>query len=125
MHPHDTQHRRGRYIELFGLNSQHNELNPIFYDKSVLTLDASGTFWYSDTPTVPQSKWACSAFPRIATWGRFTVASTGQRLCFINTHFDHESDEARMKAAEMLVAQLPTVTLGLPTVVTGAAVVAV
>lgn len=42
----------------------------IFYDPTVLTLDASGTFWYSDTPGVPQTKWDCSAFPRIATWGR-------------------------------------------------------
>jgi hypothetical protein len=62
--------RSGRYVAIFGMNEKHNELNPVFYDKEALTLNESGTFWYSDTPSVPQSKWACSAFPRIATWAR-------------------------------------------------------
>jgi hypothetical protein len=40
-------------------------------------------------------------------------------VCFINTHFDHESEEARTKAAELLVQQVPSVSKGLPTVVVG------
>ncbi|GBF97324.1 hypothetical protein Rsub_10015 [Raphidocelis subcapitata] len=107
----------GRYIQIFGLNAEHNELNPVLFDKTVLTLEASGTFWYSDTPIVPMTKWPCSAFPRIATWGRFSVNATGERLCFINTHFDHESEEARTKAADLLLAILPEVTQGLPTAI--------
>jgi hypothetical protein len=51
-------------------NPHPQKLNPVIYDSAVLTLEASGTFWYSDTPDVPNSKWGCSAFPRIATWGR-------------------------------------------------------
>lgn len=50
---------------------------------------------------------------------RFTVTATGQRICFINTHFDHESEEARTRAAEFLIAKIPEVSLGLPVVVVG------
>ncbi|KAI8470731.1 MAG: Endonuclease/exonuclease/phosphatase [Monoraphidium minutum] len=110
---------KGRHIAFMGINEEHNELNPVFYDKEALTLEASGQWWYSDTPEIPNSKWGCSAFPRIATWGRFLVNGTTKRVCFINTHWDHESEEARTKAAEMLVAKAPEVSLGLPTVVVG------
>lgn len=110
---------KGRYLVFFGINEENNELNPIFYDSADLTLEASGTFWYSDTPDVPSTQWACSAFPRIATWGRFTINSTGKRFCFVNTHFDHESEEARTKAADLLLTQLPYVSQGLPSVVVG------
>lgn len=109
----------GRYISVLGLNSKHNEFNPVFYDKGLLDLDASGTFWFSDTPAVPQSKWSDSAFPRIATWGRFTHRASGQRLCFINVHFDHESEDCRARAADLLIAKLPEVSLGLPVAVVG------
>ena len=165
-HPTPRARARGRYLSMFGINSQHNEFNPIFYDEAALTLDASGTFWYSDTPAMPQTKWDCSAFPRIATWGRcvagrrggggsrdgsrqglasclrlrrlqragpewrrpsafespcsFTVKESGQQLLFFNTHFDHESEDARTKAAEMLLQQLPTLSQGVPTIVSGA-----
>jgi hypothetical protein len=64
----------------------------------------------------PRTPVLCATSPT----DRFTVKATGERLCFINTHFDHESDEARDKAAAMLVQMLPTVSLGLPTAVTGA-----
>jgi hypothetical protein len=62
------------------------QLNPILYDSEVLTLEASGTFWYSDTPEVPNSKWGCSAFPRIATWGRWVAggaANEGRPAGFV------------------------------------------
>ncbi|KAI8470756.1 MAG: Endonuclease/exonuclease/phosphatase [Monoraphidium minutum] len=110
---------KGRYLTFMGINEEHNELNPIFYDKEALTLEASGTFWYSDTPEVPNTQWKCSAFPRIATWGRFAVNGTDQRMCFVNTHFDHESEEARTKAAELLLQQLPSISQNLPTAIVG------
>lgn len=47
------------------------------------------------------------------------MTATGQRICFINTHFDHESEEARTRAAEFLIAKIPEVSLGLPVVVVG------
>ena len=50
---------------------------------------------------------------------RFKVKETGQRVCFVNTHFDHEAEEARVKAADLLLAQLPVVSEGLATVVVG------
>lgn len=109
----------GRYLSVLGINSKHNEFNPVFYDKALLDLDASGTFWFSDTPAIPQSKWPDSAFPRIATWGRFTHKASGQRLAFVNVHFDHESDECRARAADLLIAKLPEVTLGLPVAIVG------
>jgi hypothetical protein len=50
------------------------------------------------------------------------VHSTRSRVCFVNTHFDHESEGARVNAAATILAMLPEVSQGLPTVVVGARV---
>jgi hypothetical protein len=49
---------------------QHCEYNPVFYDTTQLECTADSTMWLSDTPWMPNTKFAGSAFPRIATYAR-------------------------------------------------------
>lgn len=49
----------GRYVSVFGINETHNELNPVFYDKEVLTLDTSGEKGAADTKSHHYSDLAC------------------------------------------------------------------
>lgn len=78
------------------------EHNPIFYKKDVFKLIDSGTKWLSPTPDV-LSKFEESSLNRIYTYALLERKSDGTRVLVVNTHFDHKSDEARAKQAQVLV----------------------
>ncbi|MCB9235669.1 MAG: endonuclease/exonuclease/phosphatase family protein [Bacteroidia bacterium] len=78
------------------------EFNPIFYRKSQFKLLNSGTFWLSPDPETPGSKGWEAACPRIVTWARLEILGTGKVFYHFNTHFDHQSQEARYQSAAML-----------------------
>jgi endonuclease/exonuclease/phosphatase family metal-dependent hydrolase len=82
-----------------------------------------GTVWLSETPDVPGTSYPSAGKPRLVTWARLAVG--GRELLVCNTHFDHESERARVRSARQLrrlVADLggwdegglttPTVVLG-------------
>ncbi|MGM9642957.1 MAG: endonuclease/exonuclease/phosphatase family protein [Eubacteriales bacterium] len=81
------------------------EYNPIFYKKDVFNLIESGTKWLSATPD-EVSKFEESSLNRIYTYALLERKSDGIRVLVVNTHFDHKSDEARAKQAQVLVAYL-------------------
>lgn len=64
----------------------------------------------------PQSPTPPSSIPARPS---FTVTASGQQLLYVNTHFDHESEDARTKAAQALLKQLPALSNGVPVVVSG------
>ena len=90
----------------------------IFYDSRRLRLRMWDQFWLSDTPTVAGSATWGNDVTRIATWGRFEDNCTGRELMVVNTHFDHESENAQLRSAEAIVEHaarepgLPTVLMG-------------
>ncbi|WP_222424635.1 endonuclease/exonuclease/phosphatase family protein [Arthrobacter sp. KBS0702] len=90
----------------------------IFYDSRRLRLHEWDQFWLSDTPTVPGSATWGNDVTRIATWGRFEDNCTGRELMVVNTHFDHESENAQLRSAEAIIEHatrgpaLPTVLMG-------------
>ena len=93
------------------------EYSAIFYDSRRLSLLAWDQFWLSDTPrTIGSATWG-NTVTRIAVWARFRDLSTGRELLAVNTHFDHESENARLLSARA-IADL-TAGFGLPTLVTG------
>lgn len=57
---------------------------------------------------------------RILTWARFRDRATNTDFVHVNTHFDHESEQARVRSAEMLAdlvagdqfADVPVVVTG-------------
>lgn len=74
----------GRYAD------SSNEFNAIFYDTRVATPLDSGTWWLAKTPDRPGSIIEGENFPRIATWGRFTIAGHGRDVVMVNTHLTYQ-----------------------------------
>lgn len=80
----------------------------------------SGTVWLSETPQTPGTSYPEAGKPRLVTWMQLWV--DGRPLFVCNTHFDHRSEEARIKSAEQirrLVAGLRDGHDDLPVVVLG------
>ncbi len=77
----------------------------IFYHKDVVSVDASGTFWLSETPDKPSKGWDAQ-YKRSATWAMFTVKATGKKFFYINTHLDHSGQMARANGIRLLCEKL-------------------
>ncbi|MBW3555105.1 MAG: endonuclease/exonuclease/phosphatase family protein, partial [Gemmatimonadetes bacterium] len=75
------------------------EYSAILYDRGRLALLDQGTFWLSDTPSVPGSTSWGNRIPRIATWARLRDTATDTSFYVVNTHWDHESQNARERSA--------------------------
>ncbi len=69
-------------------------------------LHTHGTFWLSDTPDAPGSKSWGNTLPRICTWARLTERGTGKSFYVFNTHFDHQSQPSRERAAEFIASRM-------------------
>lgn len=82
------------------------EACPVFYRLERFSPVASGTFWLSATPEVPGSIGWGAALTRIATWVRLYDKTGKDTLLFINTHFDHISDSARVMSAGVLLGRV-------------------
>ncbi|THJ68635.1 endonuclease/exonuclease/phosphatase family protein [Arthrobacter echini] len=79
------------------------EYSAIFYDAVRLELIEWDQFWLSDIPRlIGSSSWG-NKVPRIVTWGRFRDTATDQELLIVNTHFDHESENARQRSASAVL----------------------
>ena len=78
------------------------EYSAILYRASRFDLSDSGTFWLSATPKQPGSKTWGNNLPRIVTWARLLDRTSGRRMVMFNTHWDHESQPARLKSGELL-----------------------
>ena len=61
----------------------------IYYRTDKYELVDSGTFWLSNTPDVPGSKFEASQYIRICTWAHLRDRVTGNEYVHINTHLDN------------------------------------
>jgi len=82
------------------------EACPVFYRLGRFDNLESGTFWLSATPEVPGSVGWGAALTRIATWVRLYDKTLNDTLFYINTHFDHISDSARMMSSGVLLVKV-------------------
>lgn len=82
------------------------EYSAILYKKSVLQSTESGTFWLSDTPEVAGSRTWHHVCARVCTWSHFKHLPSGQAFYVFNTHWDHESQEARTKSAGLMAERI-------------------
>ncbi len=94
------------------------EFAPIFYRKERFEMLDSGTFWLSETPEEISKGWD-AALERIATWAIFKDRNSEKKFMFMNTHFDHVGDIARMESAKLLKQKANELANGLPLVLTG------
>ncbi|GAA1907264.1 endonuclease/exonuclease/phosphatase family protein [Nocardioides lentus] len=93
------------------------EYSAILYDAERFTALEWDQYWLSDTPDVIGSATWGNTVTRIVTWARLADRRTGHELVHLNTHLDHQSENARVRSAEVLRAQVAG--LDVPAVVTG------
>lgn len=98
---------------------QAGEFCPILYRTSRFDLKEGGTFWLSDTPSLPGSADWGNRIPRICTWAHLRDRETEREFSLYNVHLDHESQAAREKSVQFLVDTLRQRTQGGPVIVTG------
>lgn len=95
------------------------EYSAILYDRRRLALLDHGTFWLSDTPGVPGSMTWGNRFPRLVTWARFRDSASGLSFHALNTHWDHESQNARERSARQIVDWIADHAAGQPLLLMG------
>ncbi|MAI74490.1 MAG: endonuclease [Rhodopirellula sp.] len=77
----------------------------ILYRGDRFTALDSGTFWLSDTPEVKSRHWG-NRYLRICTWVRLKEKNANQCFYVYNTHFDHQSQNARLKSAQLIAQRI-------------------
>jgi endonuclease/exonuclease/phosphatase family metal-dependent hydrolase len=95
------------------------EFSPIMFQKTMFRLEETSTFWLSETPSVPGSISWNAACTRIVTWARLRDKKTGATFFFFNTHFDHVSEEARVRSAQLLLDSIRSIAGNDPVILTG------
>lgn len=111
------EHRMLGYGRQGGSEDEHSA---IFFDPGRVLPLAWDQFWLSDTPDVIGSTTWGNRVTRIVVWARFRDQGSGAEFAMVNTHFDHESEQARISSAQAVVDLVDGGPLdGLPVIVTG------
>ena len=95
------------------------EYSAILYRISELRPDTGGTFWFSDTPSIPGSMTWGNRYPRVCTWAIFRERTTESSVGFFNLHWDHESQTSRERSAKLVIEAVNKYAAGMPKVVMG------
>ncbi len=98
------------------------EATPVFWRKDRFTAAAKDTFWLGPDPkAVGVPAWGAN-LPRVASWVLLTpVAPETQPAPFLvfNTHFDHQSPEARNQSATLILKEMTRIAEGRPAILMG------
>ncbi|MFC4014507.1 endonuclease/exonuclease/phosphatase family protein [Nonomuraea purpurea] len=96
-----------------------DEFSAIFYRKDRFEVLDFDHFWLSDTPNVIGSATWGNQITRMVTWAKFRDRRSGTEFYHVNTHFDHQSQNARVKSAELVLQRVRGFEAGRPVVFTG------
>ncbi len=105
------------WIGLGRAGGSHDEFGAIFFDALRLEPIEFDHHWLSATPNVVGSRSWGNNVIRMVTWIRFADRLTGKQFVAVNTHFDHESENSRLRSAEFVRSRLDAEPL--PVVLTG------
>jgi endonuclease/exonuclease/phosphatase family metal-dependent hydrolase len=95
------------------------EYSAILFRRNRLHVAEAGTFWFSDTPTVPGSRSWGNNITRICTWARF-VNRDGRGFYVFNLHLDHQSQPSRERSTQLLRERIDARAVGTdPVVIAG------
>jgi endonuclease/exonuclease/phosphatase family metal-dependent hydrolase len=95
------------------------EFAAILFRKGRFRVAEAGTFWFSDTPTVPGSKHWGNNITRICTWARL-IDRDGRGFYAFNVHLDHQSQPSRERSTALLRERIDARPVASdPVVVTG------
>ena len=83
------------------------EFSAIFYNTNKVSVAQENTFWLSETPTEISKGWD-AAYPRICTYGLFTVLQNNQKFWVFNTHLDHVGNEAQLQGIQLILKKITT-----------------
>ncbi|MGC6488156.1 MAG: endonuclease/exonuclease/phosphatase family protein [Planctomycetota bacterium] len=78
-----------------------DEYSAILYRADRFDVLDSGTFWLSETPETVSKHWGHHHY-RVCTWAHLEDVATRRALYVFNTHFDHQSQRARLNSAGLL-----------------------
>lgn len=81
------------------------EYAAILYRRDRFHVAESGTFWFSDTPSVVASRSWGNTITRICTWARL-VDRTGGAFWVFNVHLDHQSQPSRERSTALLAERI-------------------
>lgn len=95
------------------------EYAAILYNTQRFNVDASGTFWLSDTPNIVGSTSWGNTIPRICTWARLIDRNSGQAVYIFNAHFDHRSQPSREQSSILIEQRIAERTHDDPVVLMG------
>ncbi len=100
------------------------ECNPIAFRSDKFLLMALDTFWLSDAPRIPGSRFSTdqSICPRICTAAVLLERGTTRRLRVYNTHLDHEGGQARCQGIRLILERITSddaIYPGVPVVLMG------
>ncbi len=82
------------------------EYSAILYDTRRFAVDASGTFWLSDTPEIVASTSWGNSITRICTWARLINRDSGEALYVYNAHYDHRSQDSREQSSRLIAQRI-------------------
>ncbi|NYE03472.1 endonuclease/exonuclease/phosphatase family metal-dependent hydrolase [Bacillus niacini] len=95
------------------------EYTAIFFKKDRFKVLEYDHFWLSETPNVIGSTSWGNSITRMVTWARFVDVKTNLQFYHMNTHLDHESSNARVKSAQLMIKKIAEFDPKLPILVTG------
>ncbi|XP_023515384.1 uncharacterized protein LOC111779555 isoform X1 [Cucurbita pepo subsp. pepo] len=105
-----------------GSHDDSDEHCTIFYDKEKVELLEGGTFWLSESPSVPGSVSWGSIAPHIATWATFQlkgVEPPGFSFQIVNTNMDELKPRARRRSALLTWQHIASLPPSLPVIYCG------
>lgn len=125
--PHTAQWMKEEWGEYYVIGcgrsqSLRDEQVPIAYKKTSLNLISMDTFWLSDTPNIPGSRFGKQSIcPRVCTEAVFEELSTSCLFRVVNVHLDHQEETARLRGVELILNRLgqPKGFPGIPAIVAG------
>lgn len=83
------------------------EYSAIFYNTKKVKVEHENTFWLSETPNKVSKGWD-AAYPRICTYGLFTLLESNQKIWVFNTHLDHVGVEAQLQGMQLILKTIDT-----------------
>lgn len=100
---------------------ERGEMMALYFRKERFEKLTGGHFWLSETPDVAGSKSWDSSLPRMATWVRLRdrKAPDAAPILFLNTHFDHLGEKARVESSKLIRRRLAELAKDAAVIVTG------
>ncbi len=81
------------------------EFSAIFYNNKKVKVENENTFWLSETPNEFSKGWD-AAYPRICTYGLFTLLDNNRKIWVFNTHLDHVGPVAQKQSMQLILKKI-------------------